>query len=227
MDNIPVITIDGPSGSGKGTLSQQLAKHLHWHFLDSGSLYRILALAAGQHLISFSDEQALANLAKTLAVEFLTQELGDTPRVLLDTQDVTHAIRTESCGKRASCIAVFQKVRQALLERQRAFKKPPGLVTDGRDMGTIIFPDAVLKIYLDASVEERAKRRHKQLLEKDIHTSFDVVKAQLIKRDQRDKTRSIAPLNPASDAIIMDTTGMTIETVFNKIIALTKKIPGV
>ena len=114
-----------------------------------------------------------------------------------------------------------------MLERQRAFKKPPGLVTDGRDMGTIIFPDAVLKIYLDASVEERAKRRHKQLLEKDIHTSFDVVKAQLIKRDQRDKTRSIAPLNPASDAIIMDTTGMTIETVFNKIIALTKKIPGV
>ncbi len=220
----PVITIDGPSGSGKGTLSQRLAEHLQWHFLDSGSLYRVLALAARKQAIPFHDEATLATLAKQLPVKFLTHHRGATPTILLAEEDVTEVIRTESCGADASTISALPAVRQALVERQRAFRQPPGLVTDGRDMGTVIFPDATLKIFLEASVNTRATRRYKQLQNKGLTIDFDTLLADLAQRDERDKNRSIAPLHPAPDAITLDTTGLGVDAVFHQVLRLVKKI---
>lgn len=220
VQDIPVITIDGPSGSGKGTISQLLAEHLNWHFLDSGSLYRILALAAKKQTIAFTDEARLADIAQHLNVKFITNNRGAAPQILLEDADVTDIIRTEECGNNASAISALKNVRLALIERQRTFKQAPGLVTDGRDMGTIIFPEAQLKLFLEASLDERATRRFKQLQSKGMIADYSDVKNELLQRDERDKNRAIAPLKPADDAIIIDTTGLTIEDVFNKILPL-------
>lgn len=214
----PVITIDGPSGTGKGTISQLVAKELGWNLLDSGALYRVLALAAKQHAVDINNEQGLEVLAAHLDVQFNANSAKATSRIILEGADVTDAIRTEECGNNASKAAALPKVRRALLERQRAFCEKPGLVTDGRDMGTVVFPDAMLKIYLDADVEERAKRRHNQLKEKGINVSLAQVLEELAVRDVRDKKRSVAPLKPAMDAVIVDTSGLSIEQVLDRIL---------
>jgi cytidylate kinase len=212
--SIPVITVDGPGGSGKGTLSHRLATHLGWHFLDSGAIYRVLALAASLYQVAWDDEQGLSALALQLNVIF-----EHTPsRVVLEGNDVTLAIRTETCGAGASQVAAIPSVREALLERQKAFKVLPGLVADGRDMGTVIFPEANLKIFLEASAEERAKRRQLQLKEQGLDVSLDELFTEIAKRDKRDRERAVSPLIPAKDAIILDTTSMSIQGVFNRVI---------
>ncbi len=207
---VPVITVDGPSGGGKGTLSLMLAKTLGWHFLDSGALYRVLALAALRHSVAFDNHVALAVLAGHLDVVFRHEP----QEIWLEGQNVTLAIRTEECGGGASQVAAVPAVRTALLERQRAFLELPGLVADGRDMGTVIFPEADLKIFLEASPLERAKRRQAQLKQQGIDVSLDGLFAEIEKRDARDKERSVSPLVPAHDAIVLDTTQMPIESVF-------------
>lgn len=218
---IPVITIDGPSGTGKGTLSQRLSEILQWHFLDSGALYRVLALAAKQHAVAIDNEIALEVLAAHLDVQFKLLASGQT-RIILEGADVTEAIRTEECGSLASQISAFPRVRAALLERQRAFREKPGLVTDGRDMGTVVFPDAILKIYLQAENEERALRRYQQLKEKGVPARLPDVLQELLIRDKRDKERAIAPLMPAEDAILIDTTGLSIEQVLASVLELAR-----
>lgn len=216
---IPVITIDGPSGTGKGTISQRLSNALQWHFLDSGALYRVLALAAKQHDVAVDNEAALKVLAAHLDVQFKLSSSGNT-RIILEGSDATETIRTEECGNMASQISAFSGVREALLERQRAFREKPGLVTDGRDMGTVVFPDAILKIYLEADNEERAMRRFQQLKEKGEKTSFDAVLRDILIRDKRDKERTVAPLIPAKEAIIIDTTSLSIEQVLTNVLEL-------
>ncbi len=214
----PVITIDGPSGTGKGTISQLVAQELNWNFLDSGALYRVLAFAAKQHSVDIQNEKALVVLAGHLDVQFPADTSRSISRVVFEGEDVTDAIRSEECGSNASKVAALPKVRKALLERQRAFCEKPGLVTDGRDMGTVVFPDAMLKIYLDADIEERAKRRHNQLKEKGINVSLRQVLEELAVRDVRDKERSVAPLRSAEDAIIIDTSKLRIEQVLDRIL---------
>lgn len=214
---IPVLTIDGPSGTGKGTVSQLLAQALHWHFLDSGALYRVLALAAKQHAVELDNETTLEVLAAHLDVQFKTQERGEAARIILEGNDVTSIIRTEECGDAASRVAALPRVRKALLNRQRAFRESPGLVTDGRDMGTVVFPDAFLKVYLEAKLEVRAQRRYLQLKEKGINVSLAQVVKELAERDARDQQRFVAPLKPAQDAIIIDTTEMNVQQVLDVI----------
>ena len=210
---IPVITIDGPSGSGKGTLSRKLAQHLGYAFLDSGALYRILALTAHKHAVELDDIARLAELAVDLDVTFdIASHHGE--RVLLEGKDVTLDVRTESCGNDASKIAALPQVREALLARQRGFRRSPGLVADGRDMGTVVFPDAKLKIFLTANQEERARRRHKQLKQQGIGVSLESLLRELAERDKRDANRGVAPLKPAEDAIIVDSTALSIQEVF-------------
>ncbi len=210
---IPVITIDGPSGSGKGTLSRKLAQHLGYAFLDSGALYRILALTARKHGVELDDVARLAELAIDLDVTFdIASHHGE--RVLVEGQDVTLDVRTESCGNDASKIAALPQVREALLMRQRAFRRSPGLVADGRDMGTVVFPDAKLKIFLTADHQERARRRHKQLKQQGIGVSLESLLKELAERDKRDANRGVAPLKPAADAIIVDSTALSIQEVF-------------
>jgi len=206
---VPVITIDGPSGSGKGTVSRQIAHDLGWHFLDSGALYRVLAIAALRHAVALDNHNALEVLAGHLDVFFEQRS----EQIILEGQNVTKAIRTEECGAMASTIAAIPAVRTALLERQRAFLEPPGLVADGRDMGTVVFPQADVKIFLEASPQIRAKRRQLQLKEQGIDVSLDGLFAEITKRDTRDKERAIAPLVPAKDALIIDTSYMTIQEV--------------
>ena len=212
---VPVITLDGPSGTGKGTLCHMLAEHLGWHFLDSGALYRVLAYAARKHGVPLTDVVSLAILALGLQLRFVLGGL-----VLLDGEDVSDAIRTETCGQEASMIAAFPEVREALLARQRAFAILPGLVTDGRDMGTVVFPEANLKIYLYASAQERAMRRFLQLKEKGNDVSLAKVVDELTERDARDTARTHSPLKPAEDSEQIDTTGLTVVQVFNNLLPL-------
>ena len=213
--NASIITLDGPSGTGKGTLCHMLAEYLGWHFLDSGAIYRVLAFAVRKRAIDFSDIDSIVTLAHALNLRFVVGGV-----VLLDEEDISDAIRTERCGQEASKIAIIPEVRAALLARQRAFATPPGLVTDGRDMGTVVFPDAILKIYLYASAEERAKRRYLQLKDSGNDARLSQVVEELAKRDTRDTSREHAPLKPAQDAVQIDTTGLTIVQVFNKVLQL-------
>ncbi len=206
--SIPVITIDGPSGSGKGTISRMLAQELGYHFLDSGALYRLLALAAERRGIALDDEAALVVLSRELDIRF--PAASDSEQVLLEGVDVNNEIRTEAAGAGASRVAVLPQVRTALLARQRNFRQEPGLVADGRDMGTVVFPDAGAKIFLTASAEERARRRYNQLKEKEMNLVFEDVLADIEARDERDANRTVAPLRPAADAALVDTSELDI-----------------
>jgi cytidylate kinase len=209
---VPVIAIDGPSGSGKGTIAHRVAKALGWHLLDSGALYRLVALSASKAGVSLDDAQGLARIARTLDVQFDSNENGS-ELIWLAGEDVTGEVRTEETGAGASTVAAIPAVRDALLARQRAFRQPPGLVADGRDMGTYVFSDAPLKIYLTASAEERARRRHKQLKDKGMDVSLAALSRDIEYRDRRDSERSVAPLRPAEDARILDSSGQSIEAV--------------
>lgn len=219
FQKVPVITIDGPSGTGKGTICHLVAKHLHWNMLDSGSIYRVLAYAARNKNISTKDENKLIDLALTLDLHFGSTDENET-RVFFEGEAINAQIRTEQCGQDASEIAIIPKVRTALLARQREFAKSPGLVTDGRDMGTVVFPDANLKLFLYASTEERANRRYLQLKKQGIDVSLAHVVDELIKRDTRDSARACAPLKPADDAIQIDTTGLTVVQVYQFVLEL-------
>jgi cytidylate kinase len=222
MNSIPVITIDGPAGSGKGTLCRLLAQHLGWNMLDSGSTYRLLALAAQRSYLDLTNEAALAELTHALDISFDVHMPGAV-RVYLDKEDVSLALRTEECSQLASKLAAFAKVRSAMLEKQRAFCKLPGLVTDGRDMGTVVFPEAHVKFFLIAHPEERAKRRYKQLKEKGIDANIAEILEELKVRDERDRTRAVAPLKPASDAITLDSSTLSIDAVFEQAVVVVEK----
>ncbi|UTH29882.1 (d)CMP kinase [Ectopseudomonas hydrolytica] len=210
--NAPVITVDGPSGSGKGTLCALLAKQLGWNLLDSGALYRLLAFAAGNHGIDLTNEEALKQLAAHLDVQFIDK------RIVLEGEEVTDAIRNEQVGAGASMVASLPVVREALLQRQRAFQEEPGLVADGRDMGTVVFPDAPLKVFLTASAEERARRRYLQLKAKGDDVNLASLLDEIRARDERDTQRAVAPLKPAADAILLDSTELSIEQVLERIL---------
>lgn len=222
MSKAPVITIDGPSGSGKGTIASWLANHLGWHFLDSGALYRLVALQAIQRQLSASDAAQLAVEADRLDAEFSVQSDGSL-KILLNDEDVSLAVRTEDCSRVASEVAAIPGVRAALLDRQRKFCQTPGLVADGRDMGTVVFPDAELKIYLTASVEARAQRRYKQLNQKGIGANLATLLQDIEARDERDQRREASPLKPAADALTLDTTEMTISEVCEEVLQHAKK----
>jgi len=210
--NAPVITVDGPSGSGKGTLCALLARQLGWNLLDSGALYRLLAFAAGNHGIDLTNEEALKQLAAHLDVQFIDK------RIILEGEEVTDAIRNEQVGAGASMVASLPAVRDALLQRQRAFQEMPGLVADGRDMGTVVFTDAPLKIFLTASAEERARRRYLQLKAKGDDVNLASLLDEIRARDERDTQRAVAPLKPAADAIVLDSTELSIEQVLERIL---------
>jgi cytidylate kinase len=215
----PVITIDGPSGSGKGTVAGILAKRLGWNLLDSGALYRLLAFAAGNHGVALDNEALLEKLAAHLDVQFIGATDGKPARIILEGDDVTHAIRSEAVAAGASKVAALPAVRDALLQRQRAFQELPGLVADGRDMGTVVFPDAPLKVFLTASAEERARRRYLQLKAKGDDVSLSGLLDEIRARDERDTQRAIAPLKPAADAIQLDSTELSIEQVLERIMS--------
>jgi len=213
---IVVLTIDGPSGAGKGTLSQLVARHLQYHLLDSGALYRLVALSAHKLNINLKDEDAVAEVASALQVKFDVG--GESTRIILADEDVTQAIREESVSMNASVVAAYPKVRAALLQRQRDFAQAPGLVADGRDMGTTVFPNAQIKIFLTASAEARAERRYKQLVQKGMEVDMAELVRDIKERDDRDMQRETSPLKPADDALVLDSTLMTIDQVLNVIL---------
>jgi cytidylate kinase len=218
LNEIPVIAIDGPSASGKGTIAKRVAEELGYHYLESGALYRLIALVSLREAIL--DEQALAKVAANMDAAFLKD------RILLYKQDVTEQIRAEECSMRASEVAKLPRVRSALLERQRAFREPPGLVADGRDMGTVVFPDASLKVFLTASPEVRAERRYKQLIEKGMDANLRALSRDLKERDARDASRAVAPLVPAADSQVLDSTALSIEEVAGRILDLHRERTG-
>lgn len=222
MTQAPVITIDGPGGSGKGTICRLVAQKLGWHLLDSGAIYRVLALAAIHHNIAPEDEAALQPLAAHLDVQFSCDEHGNV-RITLEGENVSQTIRTEQVGSVASKIASLPRVREALLRRQRAFREAPGLVADGRDMGTVVFPTAEVKIFLTADATERAKRRYLELKEKGLDVNIDDLLHEIQTRDERDMNRSVAPLKPADDAYMLDSTHKSIDQVLEEVLSFAKK----
>ena len=217
IEQIPVITIDGPSGAGKGTAARLVAEQLGWHLLDSGAIYRVLAVATQRHQLSIDEEEPLIPIAAHLDVQFEITGDGE-GKVILEGEDVSHSIRTEDVGAIASKIAAFPRVREALLRRQRAFKVAPGLVADGRDMGTVVFIDAPVKVFLTASAEERAQRRFNQLKEKGFDVKIGRLLDDIRQRDERDQTRTVAPLIPAEGALLVDSTDLSIDEVVAEIL---------
>ena len=216
---VPVLTIDGPSGSGKGTISRLVAQRLGWHYLDSGALYRAIGVAAGWADIDLADPAALVRCTFDTVIDFIEDESREL-RIIVNDVDATDELRTETSGAAASAIAAIPEVRAALKDRQRAFRRAPGLVADGRDMGTVIFPDAAHKVFLTASAEERAERRYKQLKDKGVSVTLDGLLREILARDARDAQRVVAPLRPADDAVRIDTTGVSIEQVVERVLAL-------
>jgi len=219
-EQIPVLALDGPSGSGKGTVGQLLAQRLGWHFLDSGALYRAVGVAAAKAGVDLGDKPGLARLALAMDIRFVPRGVGDTVGALLNGVEIGEALRTEEGGRRASVVAAIPEVRQALLQKQHALRQRPGLVADGRDMGSTVFPDAILKIYLTASPEVRAQRRYKQLKEKGFDVNLRQLLDEIRERDTRDAERTVSPLKPAQDACIVDTSQLDISGVVERIYGL-------
>jgi cytidylate kinase len=219
---IPVLTIDGPSGSGKGTISRMVADALGWHLLDSGALYRAVGYAAGEEGLDLSDADAVTRCANEVRITFRAAKDGGETRVIVNGHDATDEIRTETCGAAASAIAAIPGVRVALFDKQRSFRRAPGLVADGRDMGTVIFPDAAHKVFLTASADERARRRYKQLKEKGLSVTLAALLREIQARDVRDAERAVAPLRPAADAVQIDSTGTPIESVVATVLGLVR-----
>ena len=222
QESVPVITIDGPSGAGKGTAARLVAERLGWHLLDSGAIYRVLALAIQHHHISLEEEEPIVPIAAHLDVQFEIDGQGES-KIVLEGEDVTNAIRTEEVGALASQVAAFPRVREALLRRQRAFRVEPGLVADGRDMGTVVFTDAPVKVFLTASAEERAERRFNQLKDKGFDVKIGRLLDDIRQRDERDRNREVAPLVPAEGALEIDSTDLSIEQVVEKILGFAQQ----
>ncbi|SFN06108.1 (d)CMP kinase [Dokdonella immobilis] len=221
-NSAPVLTIDGPSGSGKGTISRLVAERLGWHLLDSGALYRAVGYAAGAEGLDLSDTEAVTRCAQTTKIRFRDPGDGGETRVIVNGHDATDELRTETAGAAASAIAAIPGVRSALFEKQRDFRRNPGLVADGRDMGTVIFPDARYKVFLTASADERAKRRYKQLKNKGLNVTLAALLREIQARDERDAARTVAPLRPAEDALTIDTTGISVDSVVAAVLSVVR-----